>query len=67
MSVALKKILREQGARGYAQTVETRGRHQSPRTSPDVAEVANRPKKRPGSRRRSSITILAANWDAKLV
>jgi hypothetical protein len=42
-------------------------RHQSARGSPDVAEVVNRPKKRPGKRRRSSITIGAANWQAVLV
>jgi hypothetical protein len=34
------------------------------RVSSDVAEVANRPKKRPGSRERSSITM---RWRALLV
>jgi hypothetical protein len=46
---------------------ETSARHQSARASPDVAEVVNRPKKRPGNRRRSSITIGAANRQAMLV
>jgi hypothetical protein len=31
--------------------------HQSARVSSEVAEVANRPKKRPGRRARSSMTI----------
>jgi hypothetical protein len=43
----------ENGARGY----------RAPRSS-DVAEVAKRPKKRPGRRERSSITIGAMNLPA---
>jgi len=35
---------------------ETSARHQSARASPELAEVVNRPKKRPGRRLRSSIT-----------
>jgi hypothetical protein len=41
--------------------------HQAARVSSDVAEVANRPKKRPGSRERSSMTILWAVPKAALV
>ena len=50
-----------------AKQVETPARHQAARASPDVAEVVNRPKKRPGRRLRSSITIGAANKQAVLV
>jgi hypothetical protein len=49
------------------ESVENAGAHQSAQTSPEVAEVVNRPKKRPGRRQRSSITIRAANWQAMLV
>jgi hypothetical protein len=60
--------LREQGKRGYAlKQVETPARHQAARASPDVAEVVNRPKKRPGRRQRSSITIRPASSYAMLV
>jgi hypothetical protein len=38
--------------------------HQAARVSADVAEVANRPKKRPGRRERSSITT---RWQGMLV
>jgi hypothetical protein len=41
--------------------------HQAARVSSDVAEVAKRPKKRPGSRERSSITIGATRRQAELV
>jgi hypothetical protein len=41
-----------------------KARHQSARPGSDVAEVANRPKKRPGKRERSSITIGATNRQA---
>src|SRR5882757_9213775 len=44
-----------------AKQVETPARHQAARASPDVAEVVNRPKKRPGRRQRSSITIRPAS------
>ena len=44
-----------------AKQVETPARHQAARASPDVAEVVNRPKKRPGRRLRSSITTSAAD------
>jgi hypothetical protein len=67
MSVSLKKKFNGAGERGYAQFEKTPARHQSARASPDVAEVVNRPKKRPGNRRRSSITIGAANRQAMLV
>jgi len=61
-------ILREQGKREVAQLKRTSARRQSARLqSPDVAEVVNRPKKRPGRRLRSSITIRAANRQAVLV
>jgi hypothetical protein len=42
-------------------------RRQCARASSDVAEVANRPKKRPGRRLRSSITIRLAIPEAMLV
>jgi hypothetical protein len=46
-------------------------RHQRARLSQDpsqdVADVANRPKKRPGSRLRSSITIRSTRPQANLV
>jgi len=35
----------------------TSAQHQAARLSSDVAEVANRPKNRPGSRERSSMTM----------
>src|SRR5437899_7526102 len=38
----------------------TSAQHQAARVSSDVADVANRPKKRPGSRERSSITTIWA-------
>ena len=50
-----------------AKQVETPARHQAARASPDVAEVVNRPKKRPGRRQRSSITMGAASSYAMLV
>ena len=50
-----------------AKQVETPARHQAARASPDVAEVVNRPKKRPGSRERSSITMGATRRLAMLV
>jgi hypothetical protein len=57
MSVSPQRILREQEKRGYARSKENLARYQSGRESSDVAEVVNRPKKRPGRRLRSSITI----------
>jgi hypothetical protein len=45
----------------------TSAQHQAARVSSDVAEVANRPKKRPGRRERSSMTILWAVPKAALV
>ena len=50
-----------------AKQVETPARHQAARASPDVAEVVNRQKKRPGRRQRSSITMGAASSYAMLV
>ncbi|HMM91595.1 hypothetical protein [Bradyrhizobium sp.] len=38
----------------------TSAQHQAARVSSDVADVVNRPKKRPGRRERSSMTILWA-------
>jgi hypothetical protein len=54
--------LREQVSAIARETVEIPARRQIARASPDVAEVVNRPKKRPGRRERSSITIRATNW-----
>src|SRR5919204_3162046 len=62
-----KMILREQDRRRSAPTRETWAAPQRARISSEVAEVANRPKKRPGSRERSSITIGATRWQAILV
>jgi hypothetical protein len=59
-----KNIVRDQVS---ADARNSRARLQSARVSPDVAEVVNRPKKRPGSRQRSSITIRAASRQAMLV
>src|ERR1700687_756068 len=55
-----KEILSDQ-ARLSRYLANEKARHQSARPSSDVAEVANRPKKRPGRRERSSITIGATN------
>jgi len=52
---AVKRRVREQ---------RTSVQHQAARVSADVAEVANRPKKRPGRRERSSITT---RWQTLLV
>jgi hypothetical protein len=60
-------ILREQGKREVAQLNEHRRGAGARPQSPDVAEVVNRPKNRPGRRLRSSITIRAANRQAVLV
>ncbi|WP_439924034.1 hypothetical protein [Nitrobacter sp. JJSN] len=40
---------------------DERARRQTARPSSEVAEVANRPKKRPGKRLRSSITMRTVN------
>src|SRR3954471_13497162 len=45
----------------------TSAQRQAARVSSDVAEVANRPKKRPGRRERSSMTILRVVPKAALV
>jgi len=58
-------ILREQGK--HAHLNEHRRGVGARLQRPDVAEVANRPKKRPGRRLRSSITIRAANRQAVMV
>jgi hypothetical protein len=44
------------GAALRAREAKTSAQHQAARVSFEVAEVANRPKKRPGRRERSSIT-----------
>jgi hypothetical protein len=44
--------------------MSTSAQHQAARVSSEVAEVANRPKKRPGRRERSSITT---RWQTMLV
>jgi hypothetical protein len=67
MSVSSKMILCERSARLRAQSKGQSARHQRPRLSADVAEVAKRPKKRPGRRERSSITIGATRRQAELV
>jgi hypothetical protein len=50
-----------------ARQQRTSAQHQAARVSSDVAEVANRPKNRPGSRERSSMTILLMVPKAALV
>ncbi|KRR18457.1 hypothetical protein CQ14_34825 [Bradyrhizobium lablabi] len=45
----------------------TSAQHQAAGVSSDVAEVANRPKNRPGRRERSSMTILLMVPKAALV
>jgi hypothetical protein len=57
----------KQGKREVAQLNEVRRGVWARRQSADVAEVVNRPKKRPGSRLRSSITMRAANKQTVLV
>jgi hypothetical protein len=59
--------LREQVSADTRNESKRQARHQSARASPDVAEVVNRPKKRPGRRLRSSITIRPASSQAMLV
>jgi hypothetical protein len=54
---AVKRRVRQQ---------RTSAQHQAALVSADVAEVANRPKKRPGSRERSSITMGATREPAEL-
>ena len=68
MSVKLSnEILREQESADTRATIEIRGAASERAQSSDVAEVANRPKKRPGRRLRSSITIRATSRQAMLV
>jgi hypothetical protein len=52
------------GNRGSREQKQKSAQHQAARVSSDVAEVAKRPKKRPGSRERSSITT---RWQTMLV
>jgi hypothetical protein len=54
MSVGLREF--EIGSARIAPEMETSARLHSARASSEVADVANRPKKRLGSRERSSIT-----------
>jgi hypothetical protein len=49
---------------GESRRKRTSAQHYAARVSSEVAEVANRPKKRPGRRERSSITT---RWQAMLV
>jgi hypothetical protein len=56
---AIERVTREQKAKS--------AQHQAARVSSDVADVAKRPKKRPGSRERSSITMVATRRLAALV
>jgi hypothetical protein len=67
MSASPSREFFEQVSADTREYREMPARHQSARGSPDVAEVVNRPKKRPGRRRRSSIKIGAASWQAVLV
>jgi hypothetical protein len=64
MSVSSKENSAEQVGADRRNKKETSARHQSALASSDVAEVAKRPKKRPGRRERSSITIGATGWQA---
>jgi hypothetical protein len=67
MSVSPQGNLREQESAVTRETVEMPARRQNARESSDVADVAKRPKKRPGSRLRSSITIRETIGQAVLV
>jgi hypothetical protein len=53
--------------RGNARAEGDSAQHQAALLSSEVAEVAKRPKKRPGSRERSSITMGATRRPALLV
>jgi hypothetical protein len=56
MSVSPRKQIAERDKRDDAQATEFPARLQRAPVSSDVADVAKRPKKRPGRRQRSSIT-----------
>jgi hypothetical protein len=63
MGFAFEGIERKaRGAPGNGMRAPVTARYRSS----DVAEVAKRPKKRPGRRERSSITIGASHWAAKV-
>jgi hypothetical protein len=53
--------------REFARNTEVSARDQRAPLSSDVADVAKRPKKRPGRRERSSITIRSTRPQAVLV
>jgi hypothetical protein len=59
--------LRERVSADTRNKTKRQARQQRPRASPEVAAVVNRPKKRPGRRLRSSITIRPASSQAMLV
>jgi len=68
MSVSSKrKFCVSDQARVWRGQNETSAQHQAAQASSDVAEVAKRPKNRPGSRERSSITMGATRRLARLV
>jgi hypothetical protein len=67
MSVSSKNILCERLSAVTREQKVKSAQHQAARVSSDVAEVAKRPKKRPGNRERSSITIGATRRLAELV
>jgi hypothetical protein len=67
MSVSSKNIPCERLSAVAREQQAKSAQHQAARESADVADVAKRPKKRPGSRERSSITIGATRREAELV
>jgi hypothetical protein len=67
MSVSSKSIPSERLSAVTREQKVKSAQHQPARVSSDVAEVAKRPKKRPGRRERSSITIGATRRQAELV
>jgi hypothetical protein len=67
MSVSSKNIPCERLSAVKREQKVKSAQHQAAQVSSDVAEVAKRPKKRPGRRERSSITIGATRRQPKLV
>jgi hypothetical protein len=61
MSASSKEILCDRSG-AVARERRRSAQLQAARVSSDVADVANRPKKRPGSRERSSITTRWQGW-----
>jgi hypothetical protein len=67
MSLSSKNLLRDRSSAQTRYSRKKAAQLQCARRSSDVAEVVNRPKKRPGSRRRSSMTMGATRRQAMLI